>query len=563
MAEVKRRRPGIEPEERVPPAAPAEDPNRRTGLHRVAQPDPLAPTEFIPVPDRWRLAKDLGLVQERWIDPYNRNILKADRPVFDDWFFNLSLISDTVLEARRLPTPVSPQVGGGPGQLDIFGNGRQSLFNENLILGLVFYKGDTIFRPPDYEIRFTPVLNYNVTEVDELRVVNIDPREGDTRRDDHIGVQELFLDVHLRNVSDRYDFDSIRFGVQPFSTDFRGFLFQDNQFGIRLFGNRDNNIYQYNLAWFRRIEKDTNSGLNDLSEDLREDDIFIANLYRQDFPALGFTSQVTIVHNRNREDDELFFDNNGFLVRPASLGGERPRDYDVTYIGYNGDGHFGRLNLTVSTYYAFGDESIGTFVTDSTDIKAFFAAAEASIDFDWVRLRFSALYASGDDDPFDRKAEGFDAIFENPIFAGADASFWIRQAIPLIGGGGVTLSGRNAILNSLRSSKEQGQSNFTNPGVHLIGVGADFDITPKIRLSTNLNRLYFDDTSVLEVARNQGPIDDDIGWDLSVAMIYRPFFTQNIVFRLSAAVLFPGDGFEDLYPDENPFSILGNLILAF
>ncbi len=105
-------------------------------------------------------------------------------------------------------------------------------------------------------------------------------------------MQEAFIDYHIRNVSDRYDFDSVRVGIQPFSTDFRGFLFQDNQLGVRLFGNRDNNRYQYNLAWFRRIEKDTNSGLNDLGEDLRDDDIFVANLYRQDFPVLGMTSQA-------------------------------------------------------------------------------------------------------------------------------------------------------------------------------------------------------------------------------------------------------------------------------
>ena len=30
---------------------------------------------------------------------------------------------------------------------------------------------------------------------------------------------------------------------------------------------------------------------------------------------------------------------------------------------------------------------------------------------------------------------GFDAIFENPIFAGADTSYWIRQTIPFAGGG--------------------------------------------------------------------------------------------------------------------------------
>src|SRR5690606_34310003 len=161
--------------------------------------------------------------------------------------------------------------------------------------------------------------------------------------------------------------------------DFRGFLFQDLQFGARLFGNRDNNRWQYNLAWFRRIEKDTNSGLNDVGAGLRDDDIFVANLYRQDWPRIGFTSQATIVHNRNRED-EFFSDKNGFLARPSSLGTETLREYDATYIGYNGDGHFGRLNLTASAYYLFGD-NIGTFTGRDSDLEAGFAAAEASMDF--------------------------------------------------------------------------------------------------------------------------------------------------------------------------------------
>ena len=44
----------------------------------------------------------------------------------------------------------------------------------------------------------------------------------------------VIIDKHLRNVSHRYDFDSLRVGIQPFSSDFRGFLFQDAPFGVRL-----------------------------------------------------------------------------------------------------------------------------------------------------------------------------------------------------------------------------------------------------------------------------------------------------------------------------------------
>ena len=100
--------------------------------------------------------------------------------------------------------------------------------------------------------------------------------------------------------------------------------------------------------------------------------------------------------------------------------------------------------------------------------------------------------------------------------------------------------------------------------LHLIGVGADFDITPESRVSFNLNQLWFDNTAVLEVARNQAPIDKEIGTDLSVAWIWRPFMTQNVVVRLSGALLEPGSGLEDLYGERDPFyTVLGNVILTY
>ncbi|MFP6726935.1 MAG: hypothetical protein VCB63_08815, partial [Alphaproteobacteria bacterium] len=166
----------------------------------------------------------------------------------------------------------------------------------------------------------------------------------------------------------------------------------------------------------------------------------------------------------------------------------------------------------------------------------------------------------------------FDAIFENPQFAGGDTSYWIRQGIAFIGGGGVALTQRNGVLASLRTSKEHGQSNFNNPGLLLYGMGGDLDLLPELRLSFNVNRLMFDDTSNLEVLRNQGQIDESIGVDVSAALIYRPLFIQNIVFRLSGAVLFADDGFNDLFAssadtdsssEELYYSVLGNFILTF
>ena len=260
----------------------------------------------------------------------------------------------------------------------------------------------------------------------------------------------------------------MRVGIQPFQLDFRGFLFNDQQLGLRLFGNRDNNRFQYNLMAIWRLEKDTNSGLNNVLQSPRKDWILHANLYRQDFPFVGLTSQASLTVNVNRERGDIEVDDNGFPVRPALIGNLRARNYEVAYLGYSADGRIGRINLSASAYGAFGWDRNNIFTGETGKIRSFFLAAEPSYDLNWMRFRGAFLFASGDGEPFDDHEGGFDAIFENPIFAGADTSYWIRQTIPFAGGGrAVSINGRNGILNSLRSSKEQGQSNFNNPGTIL------------------------------------------------------------------------------------------------
>ena len=501
-----RRRPGVPVEEYALP--PCDGNSDQVGVSPWVDPVDLGPA----VPDRWRIVQQVGVKSNLW-DPYNgQNPLKGDMPVWrDDWFYSIIAISDTIVEPRRFPIPVGGSATARSGSLDTIGRGETTILAESLIIENVFYKGNTVFKPPDWEFRFTPVFNINRVHADEVGILNVDPDKGGRssrrRTDTFMGVQALFVDKHLRNVSDRFDFDSIRIGIQPFSSDFRGFLFQDSQLGIRLFGTRANNIFQYNLAWFRRLEKDTNSGLNDVTQSIRDDDVFAVNLYWQDFLKLGLISQATVIHNRNREHGKVEFDKNGFIQRPSSLYEERfARDYDVTYFGYSADGHFDRLNISSSWYLAYGEQESTRLRSGDEKVRAWFTATELSWDLDWLRPRLSFLYASGDDDPFDLKAEGFDAIFENPQFAGADTSFWIRQNVPLIGGGGIALAGRNGILPSLRSSKEQGQSNFINPGIMLFGIGADLDLLPELRFSLNLNHLRFDKTEVLERVRQQSPI---------------------------------------------------------
>lgn len=545
-----------------------------------APPPEAFPRDQLPLPDRWRLIESLGLVRENLFDPYNQNTYKGDRPINrakvpwlpitgDDWFFVANLISDTVYEPRSFPIPVGVQTTERPDRNDVFGDTFSQVFLQTFLAGFALLKGSTTYMPPTVEYRVTLAYNVNYVDVPERRVLFVEPSRPSERLDSFLGVQEAFIDYHFaRFDNSRFDFISIRGGIQPFQSDFRGFLFNDQQLGVRLFGSRDNNRFQFNLGAFWRLEKDTNSGLNSVVQRPRDDFVFVANAYRQDFLIPGLTSQIIAAYNMNREGDQIEVDTNGFPVRPALLGSLRGRDYDVVYLGYNVDGRIGRINLTGSSYWALGEDRNSFFTDRPARIDAQFAAVEASYDRSWMRFRLSAAYASGDGDPDDDRETGFDAIFENPIFAGADTSYWIRQTIPFAGGGrAVSVNGRNGLLNSLRSSKEQGQSNFNNPGLVLAGLGADFDLTPELRLSGNANHLWFDNTATLQALRNQPNIRREIGFDLSAAAIWRPKATQNIVMRLSAAALLPGDGFRDLFARRGRegqfFSILANVVLTY
>ncbi|MBA4045009.1 MAG: hypothetical protein C0471_11405 [Erythrobacter sp.] len=571
----------IEGRERPGYTAPLPDKIEQNNQGAIRAPPPQAfPTDQLPIPDRWRLIESLGLVRENLLDPYNQNTYKGDRPIdrakvpwlpikADDWFFVANLISDSVYEPRTFPIPVGVQTTEDPDRNDVFGNDFSQVLSQTFIAGFALLKGSTTFAPPSIEYRVTLAYNVNYVDVPERRVLFVEPSRDSERLDHFLGVQEAFVDYHFSQFdTDRFDFISIRAGIQPFQSDFRGFLFNDQQLGVRLFGSRDNNRFQFNLGGFWRLEKDTNSGLNSVVKSPRDDFVFVANAYRQDFLIPALTSQVTVVYNMNREADDVEIDDNGFPVRPALLGTLRGREYDVVYLGYNADGRIGRVNLTGSFYWALGEDRNSFFTDRPADINAQFAALEASYDRDWMRFRLSGAYASGDSDPYDDTEGGFDAIFENPVFAGADTSYWIRQTIPFAGGGrAIAVNGRNGLLNSLRSSKEQGQSNFNNPGLMLVGAGADFDLTPQFRLSANANHLWFENTSNLEVLRNEGSIPKEIGFDLSAAAIWRPKANQNMVFRLSAAALLPGDGFQDLFDnlggEQRFYSILANVVLTY
>jgi hypothetical protein len=556
-----------------PESPPAEAIRRRTsgyaGRSPVSKGTPTS--DFIPIPDRWRIGvqPEARFTSERGmfggaggagaLDSYRQNVLKGDYPIFgQDVFLALSATSDTLLEARRLPVPSGVSTKDS-NALAFFGGGRQALVNQNVILSIELFGGDSAYRPRDWEVRATPVLNYNYVNTQELGLIDPDVHEGRDRHDEWLGMQELFVEKHLGDLSVNYDFWAVRAGIQGFTSDFRGFLFSDNEPGVRLFGTADNFKWQWNVVWFWQLEKDTNSGLNDYQ--FRDQQVIVANLYRQDFLGLlGYTAQVSF--HANLDDGGGQIDDNGVIVRPAPVGVVREKEVSAYYLGWAGDGHIGRLNLSHQFYWALGSESFNPIAGRGVDINAQFFAVELSYDQDWIRYRASFLYASGDDDPFDGKARGFDSIFDNPNFAGGGTSLFVRQAIRLTGSG-VSLVNRNSLLPDLRTTKEQGQANFVNPGLFIYNAGVDFDITPKLKAIANVSWLMFADTSVIQEILHDNKIGRDIGLDYSIGVSYRPFLNNNAIINVGAAALTPGNGFKDIYSAQTLYSLFMGITLTY
>jgi Carboxypeptidase regulatory-like domain len=497
--------------------------------------------------DRGARGRDIPFKKGRWWDPYNQSVFKGDYPIKgNQTFFVFSAVNTSTIELRRVPT-ASGVSTDDPGSAEFFGQPEQLAVNETLQLSFELFHGDTAFKPRDWAIKISPTFSIpNYLNARENGVVNTDVRRGTNRTDSHVSLEEAFGEVKLADLSANFDFVSVRAGIQPFVSDFRGFVFSDNNLGARLFGSLGNNRYQYNAAYFSMLEKDTNSGLN--SFDTRHQNVYIANIFRQDFIRKGYTIQASVHFNDDRAT--LKFDRNGFLVRPSQIGDVRPHSIKVGYLGLSGDGHLGRLNLTHSYFFALGRDDRNPIAGRSVRIKSNMAAVEASIDKDYFRFKGSFFWAQGDANPTDSKATGFDAILDDPNFAGGQFSFWNRNGIRLTQTG-VGLVQPNSLLPSLRSSKTQGQANFVNPGIFIYNAGVDVEVTQRLKAIFNVNYLRFHRTESLEYLLFQNHIRHDIGWDYSVGVAYRPFLINNVTMTFGASTLQTGRGFRDIFTDRS------------
>jgi Carboxypeptidase regulatory-like domain len=577
---------GIPGAPRTAPLPPAEDsggyPSIPLRITQRENPPDLGPAEVVPsendnfasAPYRWTVempewqrygkSGELPYVTSHWFDPFNRNRLKGDYPIFGQrWFLNFTGTSLTQVDVRRLPTP-SNVSSEEPGSQNFFGSGEQAFVDQSFRFSFDLFRGDTSFQPVEFRVRVTPVVDLNYLQTQERGIVNVDVAAGTNRFDTHTGLQEGFAEAKIHDLSPNFDFVSVRAGIQGFNSDFRGFIFVDEDPAIRLFGNLRSNRINYNLAYFYLFEKDTNSGLNTF--DFRHQQVGIANVYIQDSFAKGYTTEFSFHYNYDQRG--IHYDKNGFLVRPAPIGVPVPHDIRSYYLGWTGNGHIRGVNVSNAFYEALGTDSFNPVAGRPVHINAQLGALELSKDKDWLRFRGSIFWASGDTESrvgtsrSSGTARGFDSILDDMQFAGGAFSFWDREGIRLTGTG-VGLVTPFSLLPALRSSKDEGQSNFVNPGVRVYNAGIDAELTPKLRAFVNFNYLQFDRTETLKYLLFQKNVDRNIGTDTGIGISYRPLLTENIVLTAGVTSLVPAEGLRNIYQSKVLISGFANIRFQF
>ena len=108
-------------------------------------------------------------------------------------------------------------------------------------------------------------------------------------------------------------------------------------------------------------------------------------------------------------------------------------------------------------------------------MRALFAADELSMDFDWRRVRLSVLHPRATAIPATGGTRD-----STPYSRGPFRRLGLEFLLSSTPGVGVaapsTLKSRDGLLPSLRPAGNSIESNFSNPGLNLLGAGLDLSL---------------------------------------------------------------------------------------
>ncbi len=176
---------------------------------------------------------DYPYKEGRWYNPYTQNVLKGDYPVWGQHtFFTATASIDSTFESRKVPVATAGgEATADPNGANFFGDPDQ-FFSTNYFRLQRTSPTETLGSSRfDWQLRVAPVFNLNYLQAQELGVVSPDLTKGTSRTRNYAALEEFWGEMKIADLSPDYDFVSIRAGNQPFTSDFRGFIFSDTNRG--------------------------------------------------------------------------------------------------------------------------------------------------------------------------------------------------------------------------------------------------------------------------------------------------------------------------------------------
>lgn len=309
-----------------------------------------------------------------------------------------------------------------------------------------------------------------------------------------------------------------RLGIQRFQSDHAGLIYNDSDRGVVLHGTLGE--MACNFAYFAKTYDDAVSQLNRIDHQ-RPWHVIIVNL---EVP-VGDGDRVKM------------------QVIPSfhfSIDRTGPVETNVGYLGASAAGKLGDFQVLAAGYWAFGEQEGGMVSADKQTIEAFQILADVGYPLMEGKVipHVGMFMASGDDDPTDRRARGFDAIYDN-VSAWGFNHFIIRNRINL---DGASLARANSGLFTMRDFDEP--ANFVNPGILAFNFGLTTHWTDEFTTDFNVGPaiLPHSDVPAAVLGRSVG---NDVGLAMNVNGSYDVSKNVTVIGGLAAFV--PDDGAKDIF----------------
>lgn len=326
---------------------------------------------------------------------------------------------------------------------------------------------------------------------------NVSLENNSFRREDDDEETDLALEESWLQVAVNKKFNiNIRAGIQDYKSDFIGSIYNDTDLGLRVTGSYKG--VDWSLYGTNRLENDLLSDFNQISS-FRDQQVYIAHLQFN----IGKTTVKPSIHfNIDEEGDH----------RRGRVG--REEDVEAFYIGFTTYGPIGPVNLLTGLYGVFGSQDnvslVGAIPLRDQNVRAF--AGYIDVSYPMLNGKMTphtgVFYVSGDSDPFDGDATGFDAISDHVDVWGSKG-FMIDDRVALGALGGRTFMRHDSPYTSLRDT--DANSNYVNPGAVAVNIGLNTKPFDKLSLDTNFTQFWWRETDSLEAILGALGVPNNLG----------------------------------------------------